>query len=139
MEIVLQMVIYSSGYSGLAEGPCIDRSCFLGGRGGSLPDLNSICWFFFFCRQNILHKRFFNWSGKLSWGQEEAGILARAPHSLNLGSKLGVGIQFYCGILSKIIVLIGLNYVFILSGQRDLEHLRLHEMRSNEGKEDMWV
>lgn len=94
---------------------------------------------FFFCRQNILHKRFFNWSGKLSWGQEEAGILARAPHSLNLGSKLGVGIQFYCGILSKIIVLIGLNYVFILSGQRDLEHLRLHEMRSNEGKEDMWV
>lgn len=49
---------------------------------------------FFFCRQNILLKRFFNWSGELSRGQEETGILAGAPNSINWGSELCVGILF---------------------------------------------
>lgn len=71
---------------------------------------------FFFCRQNILLKRFFNRSGELSRGQEETGILAGAPNSINWGSELCVGILFFA-VFSKEWKMgcFELKYVFILN------------------------
>lgn len=89
-------------------------------------------------RKIIILERFFNFSCKLCWVPEEAGILAGVLHSLNKSGESGISLFFLFGFIFKWLHNCT-EWSHNLSEQRDAEHLKLHEIWWNEGKGEMWV